>query len=42
MSPTNGVLFFSRALYFTEEGDLDWSLILNNGESNEKETIEVT
>jgi len=36
--PANEVLFFSGALAFTEDGDLDWSLMLNNGESDEKET----
>ena len=36
--PANEILFLSGALAFTEDGDLDWSLILNNGESNEEET----
>ena len=39
--PTNEILFFSGALTFTEDGDLDWSLMLNNGESDEEETIEI-
>jgi len=39
--PTNEILFFSGALIFTEDGDLDWSLMLNNGESNEEETDQI-
>jgi hypothetical protein len=37
---TDEILFFSGSLCFTEDGDLDWSLMLNNGESNEEEIIE--
>lgn len=35
---TDDILFNSGSLWFTEDGDLDWSLILS-GDTNEKEDI---
>ena len=31
------ILFFSGSLAFTEDGDLDWSLMLNQENLNEEE-----
>jgi len=38
--PSDEILFFSGALAFTEDGDLYWEMMLNNGEQSEEEITE--